>query len=209
MKKMPLIYCFVLFSLFANSQSVSLSTGFGLDANNQGKSMAFIPVEARWQPLPDIPMSLTINYDNGLTSHKDAEAFTLNPNLPGNAILKENYRTSLLTFGINIDIKLLSTTSKDEIIFSVIPLAFSCNNTKVSYKNFDKENYTILNEDIDESPSGLAAAFGLRYLFNKNKMISLNIQTPLLKRGRKDFNFNYAAPARLMLGYEFNYKKSK
>lgn len=209
MKKMPLIYCFVLFSLFANSQSVSLSTGFGLDANNQGKSMAFIPVEARWQPLPDIPVSLMFNYDNGLTSHKDAEAFTLNPNLPGYTILKENYKTNLLTIGINIDVKLLSTSPSDEIIFSFIPLAYSFHNTKVSYKNFDKENYTILNEDIDESPSGLAAAFGLRYLFNKNKNISLNIQTPLFKRRRRDFNLNYAAPARLMFGYQFNYKKSK
>ncbi len=207
--KTPLILFLLFLSLPGKSQSVSLATGLGLDANNPGKTMAFIPVEARWQPIADILLSLTINYDRGLGMTKNAEAFTLNPDLPGKVILKEKSNTNIVTIGANIDIKLFNTSSTDELLLTVMPLAYSFHDTKVSFRDFDKENYTILNEDINASKSGLVSAFGLRYLFRKDKFIALNIQTPLLRNKPTGADFKYAAPVRLMFGYRYNYKKSK
>lgn len=207
--KSPLILFLLFLSLSGKSQSVSLATGFGLDANNSGKSLALVPLEVRWHPFSDIPLALTINYDKGLSLQKNADAFTLNPDLPEKVILKERYNADIFTFGLTIDIKLFHTKPTDDFIFSVMPLAYSFHHIKVSYKDFDKENYTILNEDVSGSPSGLVSAFGIRYLFKKDKFIALNIQTPLLRKSSRDLNFRYTAPARLMFGYQFQYKESK
>ncbi len=208
MNKTLLPLCLMLFSLCGKSQSVSLSTGFGIDANNS-KAMVFLPVAIKWQAFPDVPLLLAVNHDQGFTLQKDVEAFTLNPNLPESIAAKEKYKTSLLTIGIDIDIKLFSTSPANKLVLAIMPLGYSFHNTKVTYADVDKENYTILNGDLAGSPSGLVSAFGLQYLFGKNKLITLNIQSPLYRETSRDHNLRYAAPARLMFGYQFQYKKMK
>lgn len=209
MRKIFLLTASLFISLILKSQTISISTGIASDANNAGNTFLFVPLEFQWHPFIDDKISFVIDYDFGLSEKSFGEAYTTNPALPGHVQLNEKMRTDLLTFGASVAIKLFRTKNNNLAELSLMPLGYSFQRFKASYKNFDQENYEILNQDVNRNSNGLVMAFGLKYRFNKNKIMSINIQTPLLKSRESDFNYQYVAPARFMFGYQFKYRKNK
>lgn len=209
MRKIFLLTATLFISFILKSQSISISTGLAPDANNAGNTFWFVPVEFHWHPLIDDKFSFVIDYDFGLSKNGTGEAYTTNPVLPGHLQLNEKMRTNLLTFGASVAIKLFRTKNINLAELSLMPLGYSFQHFKASYKNFDQQNYEILNQNVNRKSNGFVMAFGLKYRFNKNKIISVNLQTPLLKGRESDFNYQNVAPARFMFGYQFKYKKNK
>lgn len=210
MRKIFLLTAALFISFILKSQSISISTGIAPDANNAGNTFWFVPVKLQWHPFLDEKFSFVMDYDFGLSKKSTGEAYTTNPSLPGHVQLNERLRTNLLTFGASVAIKLFrAKKNKNLAELSLMPLGYSFQPFKASYKNFDQENYEILNQDVKRNSDGFVMAFGLRYHFDKNKIISINLQTPLLKTRKRDFNYQYAAPARFMFGYQLKYKKNK
>lgn len=153
--------------------------------------------------------SVVLNYDIGLNSDNHADAYTLNPSMEPHKIVNETIKTNLFTIGISFDINLYRMSNANNFNLSLMPVGFCFQRLKASYNNFDHENYSILNQETDKSNSGIVSSFGLQYQFNTNKIIGLNVQTPLYLRREKSMTYKYVAPARLMFGYRFNYKKQK
>lgn len=208
MRKVLFLPVALFISFTVKSQSISISTGLAPDANNPGNAFWFIPAEFQWRPLSDGIFSFVMDYDFGLHKKSTGEAYTTNPSLPGHVQLNERLRTNLLTFGLSFNIKLFQTQNKNLAELSIMP-GYSIQQFRASYKNFDQKNYEILNQDVNRNSNGFVMAFGLRYHFDKNKILSFNIQTPLFKSSEKDFNYRYAAPARFMFGYQLKYRKNK
>ena len=209
MRKIFLLTAALFISFILKSQSVSISTGIAPDANNPGNTFWFVPVELQWHPFIDEKFSFVMDYDFGLSKKSTGEAYTTNSSLPGHVQLNERLGTNLLTFGVSLNIKLFQAKNKNLAELSLMPLGCSFQRFKASFKNFDQKNYEILNQDVNRNSNGLIMAFGLRYRFDKNKIISINLQTPLLKSRKHDFNYQYAAPARFMFGYQLKYKMNK
>ena len=209
MRKIFLLTAALFISFIVKSQAISISTGIAPDANNPGNTFWFVPVELQWHPFIDERLFFIMDYDFGLSKKSTGEAYTTNPSLPGHVRLNERLRTNLLTLGFSFDVKLFQAKNKNLAELSLMPLGYSFQPFKASYENFDQENYEILNQDVKRNSDGFVMAFGLRYHFDKNKIISINLQTPLLKTRKRDFNYQYAAPARFMFGYQLKYKKNK
>ena len=209
MRKILLLSVLLFISFTVKSQFISISTGIASDANNAGNAFRSIPLEFQWYPFSDAKISFVIDYDLGLLKKSTGDAYTTNPALPGKVQLNEEMRTNLVTFGASFSVELFRTKSNNLAELSLMPLGYCFQHFKTSYKNFDKENYEILNQDVDRNSNGFVIAFGLKYQFNKNKIISFNIQPPLLKSRESDFNYQYIAPARFMFGYQYKYKKNK
>ncbi len=199
----------VFFFLTVHAQTLQLFTGYGRDMNNTSKAFNFIPVKIKWFPFQEKPLSIFANYDFGLDIHGRCEAYTLNPDLPSRVMLKEFAKTDLLTLGLDLNISLYTTGAGNQVHFFFSPIALTFQRFKASYPEFDKENYEILNQDISRNSSGLAFILGLDYRFNHNKIVALDFNTPLLKRRPGNFNYLYAAPLRLMVGYQFSFMKSR
>lgn len=209
MRKIFLLTATLFISFILKSQTISISTGIAPDANNPGNTFWFVPVEFQWHPFIDDKFAFVINYDFGLSKKGTGEAYTTNPVLPDHVQLNEKMRTNLLTFGASVTIKLFRTKKNNLAELSLMPLGYSFQRFKASYKNFDQENYEIINQDVNRNSNGFVMAFGLKYRFNNNKIISITLQPPLLKSKDGDFNYQNVAPARFMFGYQLKYKKNK
>jgi hypothetical protein len=208
MRKILLLPLALFISFTVKSQSISISTGLAPGANNPGNSFWFIPVEFQWHPFTDDIFSFVMDYDIGLHKKSAGEAYTTSPSLPGHVQVNERLRTNVLTVGLSLNVKLFQAQNKNLAELSIMP-GYSIQQFRTFYQNFDQENYEILNQDVNRNSNGMVMAFGLRYRFNKNKILSVNIQTPLFKSSEKDFNYRYAAPARFIFGYQLKYRKNK
>jgi hypothetical protein len=154
MRKIFLLTATLFISFILKSQSVSISTGISPDANNPGNTFWFVPVELEWHPFTDKKFSFIMNYDFGLSKKSTGEAYTINPSLADHVQLNERLRTNLLTVGFSFNIKLFQSKNNNLAELSLMPLGYSFQRFKTSYKNFDKENYEILNQDVNRNSNG-------------------------------------------------------
>ncbi|MEO8854786.1 MAG: hypothetical protein ABI359_13470, partial [Ginsengibacter sp.] len=207
------IFCILIFSLLTvevNAQSsVSISTGISKDINN---SISFyqLPFSVMWKPSKrkKAPLFLELDYAVPFGSKSSGEAYTLNPALPQKVILQEKIMPYTFTLSVGFRIHLFTTKTNNAFYLNFIPLGICSQNIKVLYKKFDKENYEILNPDVNSDESGLVMSLSPVYYFHKEKqdmMIMLHLQTPLLK-GDRDYalSYKYLAPLQLTIGYNLS-----
>ncbi len=166
------ILCLFFVSLFsgnANAQSsVSLCTGISKDINNS-ISLYQIPFSLIWKPFRNIksPLFLEFDYDLPLGSKSTGNAYTLNPDLTQEVTLQEKIMPYIFTASIGFRIHLF-TTKKDNIFYiNFVPFAICQQTIKVSYKNYDKENYEVLNPDVNSDNGGLVMSVAPVYYFHK------------------------------------------
>jgi hypothetical protein len=166
-----------------------------------------------WKPLKDknSPVFLELDYDLPLGSKSTGNAYTLNPALPQKVTLQEKIRPYVFTASVGFQIHVLTTKKNNAFFLNVVPLAFSQQTIKVSYKNYDTKNYEVLNPDVNSDAGGLVMSMAPVYYFHKAKqdmMLMLHLQTPLLKRKRDyELSYKYIAPLQLTFGYNFYYNK--
>jgi hypothetical protein len=204
----------ISFSIHAQS-SLSLSTGVSVDMNNTNQSFYHIPISFQWKPSSreKAPFFLEFDYDVPLTTKSKGNAYTLNPSLPSEVMLQESIRAYIFTASIGFRIHLYSTKKNNSFYLNLLPLGISNQNYKVTYKNYDKENYEVLNPDVNLNMGGLVMSMAAVYYFHKRKQdmqIMLHAQTPLL-RIIDDYPMSYKsiAPLQLTFGYNFYYNKRK
>lgn len=208
-----LIVC-VFFILGAiNAQSfISVSTGISTDLNNNNNSFYHIPVSVQWKPSAEkkFPLFLEINYDIPFTNKGSGNAYTLNPAMSQEVTLPENIRAYIFTMSIGFRIHLFTTKKNNSFFFNVLPLSVCSQNFKVTYKNYDKENYEVLNPDVHLNATGAVMSMAAVYNFHKQKqdmMMMLHLQSPLLKwTNDYPMSYKFISPLQLTFGYNFYYK---
>ena len=217
MKSSHSILCLFIITLFAGGVSaqsvISLSTGWSTDLNNAVHAFHHIPVSFNWQPLKDkrLPFLVELDYDIPLAIRSSGDAFTLNPALPGKVTLSEDIRPRLITASVGLTIPVYRRKSGKSIYVSFFPIAICNQDIKVTYKNYDKENYEVLNPDVTTKETGAVMAVAAVYNFHTLKQdlrLMLHLQTPLFKgNGDYQLSYKYVAPLQLTFGYNFYYNK--
>ncbi|MEO8821983.1 MAG: hypothetical protein ABI366_00310 [Ginsengibacter sp.] len=209
-------FLFITFSITTNAQSsISLSTGISTDMNNSNKTFHHIPISLQWKPFADkkSPLFLEFDYDIPLINKRTGDAFTLNESLPQKVTLQENISSSIFTMAVGFRIHLYTNKKNNSFYLNILPVGICSQNFKVSYKNFDKVNYEVLNPDVNSSPAGFVMSMAAVYNFHKTKqdmMLMLHAQTPLLtSRGDYPLSYKYAAPLLITFGYNFYYNKRR
>jgi hypothetical protein len=204
---------FLTSSITATAQSfVSISTGILTDVNQNRKSFYHIPVSIQWKPFAEsnVPFLLQFDYGIPLTAKDAGDAFTLNPSLPAKVTLTEKIQPYIFTFSIGFQIHLLTTKKNNSFYLDLFPLGISNQNFKINYKNYDKENYEVLNPDLNRNSGGYVMSMAAVYNLHNDLLLMLHLQTPTFTR--KDdylFAFKSIAPLQLTFGYKFYYKKRK
>jgi len=160
-----------------------------------------------------------VDYDIPVSGETTANAYTLNPSLPAEMALQEDIRPYIFTISLGWRVYLFSTKNKNSFYLDLLPISICNQDFKVSYKNYDKTNYDILNPDVNLNNTGLVMSGGVVYkvLLKKNKdnlVVMLHAQTPLIQlhlSSPSSYSLSYAnvAPLQLTVGYNFDYNRKK
>jgi hypothetical protein len=144
----------------------------------------------------------------------NADAYTVNPVLPAHVTLQELLRPGIFTVNIGSEINLYTNRKSNNSIYLDITIGVSSQHFKVSYKNYDKQIYEVLNPDVSTDFSGLEVGIALVYNFHKLKpdmFLMLYIQTaPLVTNFQNYYAMTYkvVAPLEITFGYKlFNHRK--
>lgn len=206
------IICTSSFRAVTAQSFLSISTGISTDVNQNRKSFYHIPVSLQWKPgnSRHSPFIFEFDYAIPLTTKGSGEAYTLNSQLPEKVTLTESIHATIFTVSLGFQIHLLTDKKNNTLSLDLFPLSFSSQRYKVDYKNYDKENYEVLNPDLNRNTSGLAMATAIIYNFLKNQemMAMIRIQSPTFTR-KDDYPLAYKsiAPLQFTMGYNFYYKK--
>jgi hypothetical protein len=151
------------------------------------------------------------DYDIPLSDKSSGDAYTLNPTLPGKVTLMENIRPYLFTVSVGFRIPVNTGKTHNNFYLHFFPIGLCNQKFKVVYKNYDKENYEVLNPDVSTSETGVVMSMAAVYNFHKTKqdmILMLHLQTPLFKKkGDYLLSYKYIAPLQLTFGYLFYYNK--
>lgn len=208
-------FLFILSSFATNAQSyLSISTGISTDVNQNRKSFYHIPVSFQWKPFPEknVPLLLELNYGIPLTTKGSGNAFTLSSSLPEKVTLTEKIDPYIFTINLGFQIHLFTTKKNNTLCLDLFPLGICNQNFKIKYKNYDKENYEVLNPDLSRNSGGFEMSMATVYNFHKNQdmMFKLHIQTPTFtQKDNYPSAYRSIAPLQLTFGYSFYYKKRK
>lgn len=192
---------------------VSLSTGVSLDLNNTHHSFYHVPLTLQWKPFSKktSPFFLEVDYDIPIMVKGTGHAFTLNPDLPKEISLEENIRAFVFTASIGFRIHLYTNEKNNSFYVNLMPAGICAQKFKVSYKDYDNQDYEILNPDINLNKGGIVMGMAGIYNFHKRKqdmMIMLHVQTPPFQsRGDYPLSYNFIVPLQLTFGYNFYYNK--
>jgi len=207
---------FISFSFATHAQSsFSLSTGISSDLNNVHHSFYHIPFSLQWKPSPRKRAAFFVefDYDFPFTTKSTGQAYTLNPSLPKEVTLQETIRPYIFSVSIGFRIHLYTNKRNNSFYLNLLPFGISTQNFKINYKNFDKENYEILNPDINMNRGGIVSSIAAVYNFHKTKQdmkLMLHVQSPPLEgTGKYPLSFRFVAPLQLTFGYNFYYNKRK
>lgn len=217
--KLSFLLAFIIFLAFSSkvkAQSfLSFSTGISSDLNNVHHSFYHIPFSLQWKPSSRkrAPFFFEFDYDIPFTVKSTGDAYTLNPSLPEKVTLQETIRASVFTASIGFRIHIYTNKRNNSFYLNLLPFGISAQNFKVNYKNFDKENYEILNPDINMNRGGIVTSIAAEYNFHKTKQdmkLMLHIQSPPLRStGDYPLSYKFIAPLQLTFGYNFYYNKRK
>ncbi|HVZ95293.1 MAG TPA: hypothetical protein VG847_00355 [Chitinophagaceae bacterium] len=191
--------------------NITLSTGPAKDLNNTNYEFYYLPVAVQWNPgnKKSHPFFAEISYGQTFNVSNSGTAYTLHPSLPPSETLKESIYANIATFNLGGRIRVGRPNRKSDV--NIILTAGICSqNFKVTYKNYDKTNYEVLNPDVNTNMSGAVEGFGIEYHFSVHHSVRLYAQTPLLIiRGDYPLSFRSIGSVQLAYGYKFYYKKRK
>ena len=211
-KALFVVTCLILSATSLHAQSrLGFSTGIAFDLNNSGKFKQ-IPFSLQWTTSATKTGSFIIKADYSIPaagSSRDS-AFTLATGLPPAIAVERKIRNTSfsLLFGYRFILKTNSENNK--VFIDFLPIGFSSQSFKVSYENYNNDDYEVINPDVNVKREGLVASIGVCYTL-KDFVFQVHAQTPILTVASKDYNVSYhsAAPLQLMIGYMFNLGKQK
>jgi hypothetical protein len=217
-----LIILSTLFAIILKAQpSLTFATGISTNTNTGSTSETFnhVPFTLQWKPFssPTSPFFIKLDYDLPISGYGTGYAYTLNPSLPQEVTLQETVRPYIFTASIGFHIHLFAAENKNVLYLDLLPFGICSQNFKVSYKNYDKTNYDILNPDINLNRTNYVASIGATYSISlqkirdgNNLLIMLHLQSPLAAgTGAYPLSYRYVAPLELTVGYNFYYNKNR
>ncbi|UAY52502.1 hypothetical protein [Ferruginibacter albus] len=189
----------------------TIATGIGIDINsdNQNYTFTYIPITVTWVKASYENIAFIAKAELGIpfgASGSDS-AYTLNPSLPSSISLKKKIAPYLFSLGIGLRINVLENKKKQHLLVDFLPLEIFSQNFNVSYSNYDKSNYDIINPDVDLNRTSLAIGLDIAWqttVFKKNVFVTLGVQTPVFT-GTGDYELSYKliTPLQLTFGYGF------
>lgn len=215
--KNKLIFIFSLLLLFSTglcAQSfISLSSGLSYDLINNHPNFYHVPFIFKLKPSPreKAPLFIELNYSIPIISKNPRDAYTLNPSLPEKISLQENISSYIFSVSVGFRIHLVTNKRNNSFYLNLLPLGICTQYFKIHYKNYDNQNYEVLNPDVDLNAGGPIMAMEAAYYFHKTKqdiVLLLHLQTqPLGVIGDYPLSYKTMAPLQLTLGYNFYYNK--
>lgn len=201
---------FILFVSHTNAQSfIALSTGISKDINNT-RSFYAVPVTLRWEPFRHSAFFIEATKEIGFNRLAHADAYSLNPQLPAHVVLTE--QISLRSFSVDMGgAVIVYHDKKNNQVTLNISFGVSDQHFTVTYRNYDKANYKVLNPDVDKVFSGAYTSIAPVYNFHRGKrdlFLMLRLQSPPLVGVGDRYNLSYrqTAPVQLTFGYKLFYK---
>lgn len=219
------IYIVILFSfcyLQGHSQhSLIVTSGFSIDANRKpGSPVTFthIPLSLQWLPArfgSRVFPVIKIDYLLPLNKTATDNAYTLNTAVSNEIPIRKTYRPFI--FNLNTGMRFMVYQRGRNFLYTDALLTAICHQyIKVSYENYDNDNYEILNPDISVRKTSIGVGLGLVYrrlLSGRSSVLCmLNIQSPPFtssKVDRYEVSYRFVAPIQFTIGYGFSYKKAK
>ncbi len=209
-----LVLLFAIIFQKASSQSfIALSSGISTDLNNK-KTFYHVPVIFRIEPFQRSGFFIEGNYSIPFSRRSAADAYTAKPSLPGHVVLIETIRPYLYTLSFGGEIHLYTNKENKNSIYLNLSAGICSQGFKVKYKNYDKENYEVLNPDVNTDSSGLVYSIGCVYNFHQPKndfFLMVNLQTPplIVALNRYAMTYKMIAPLQITFGYKLIYNKRK
>jgi hypothetical protein len=206
--------CFILFSLSANAQCfVGLSTGISKDiSDNVNQAFYHIPVTLQWKPTRKRwnVFFLEANYDIPIAGNSSVKAYTANPSLPQSINVTEKVRPYIFSLFAGATTHFVIDKERDDYLYINLLLGICNQSFIVKYANPDKNNYVVLDPDVNYENASIVGAFEVAYKFHNNLMAMLHIQTTMdASEGNYPLSYKFVAPMQLTLGYNFYYNKLK
>lgn len=219
------IYIIILFAFLAlqghSQHSLIIASGFSTDANKKyGSPVTFthIPFSLQWLPTRfgnRVFPVIKIDYLLPLNKTTTDNAYTLNTALSNEISIRKTYRPFI--FNLNTGMRFMVYQRDKHFFYADALLTAICHQyIKVSYENYDTENYEILNPDISVRKTSIGVGLGLVYrrlLSTRSSVLCmLNIQSPPFtssKVDRYEVSYRFVAPIQFTIGYGFSYKKTK
>lgn len=202
---------FIFFASHTFAQSfVALSSGISTDLNNK-KPFYTVPVTLRWEPFKRSAFFIEATKGIGFNRIADGDAYTTKSGLPEHVVLTEVIK--LNTFSVDIGGAIVLYTNKKNNRFTLnLSMGIGTELFKVNYRNYDNNNYEVLNPDVGEDLSGLYVSIAGVYNFHKRKQdmfVMLRLQSPSSARNpdRYKLSYNVTAPLQLTYGYKLFYNK--
>lgn len=206
---------FITLTLNATAQSsLSFSSGISADVNNK-LSIYHVPLSLQWKPgkKENSPFFVEADYYIPVAGKRNADAYTLNQLLPQHVNLTETIRSGIFTLAIGFRIHLYSAESKS-FYLNLLPVGICSQTFKINYKNYDRQNYEVLNPDESRDFTGFVSGLAFVYNFHKttkNMFFMLHIQSPLIAYDMNKYPVSYktVAPLKFTYGYNFYYNKKR
>lgn len=189
---------------------IALSAGISKDLNNK-RPFYTVPVTLRWEPFKHSAFFIEATKEIGFSRLAHADAYTVNPQLPGHVVLTEAVSLTTFSMGIGGTVVLYTNKKNNQLTLNV-SLGVCDEHFTVTYRNYDKVNYEVLNPDVGKDFSGLYTSIAGVYNFHKRKQdmfIMLRLQSPALAGTSDRYILSYqeTAPMQLTYGYKLFYKK--
>jgi hypothetical protein len=212
-KLLSVSVCCILFSFSLSAQSyLGLSTGIAKDVNNNhNETFYHVPITLQWKPFWSHynPFMMELNYDIPFSGNHTANAYTLNPSLPGSVQLQEQIRPYIFTASIGMGWRAIVNKDKNDILYFNVMTGICNQYFSVNYKHYDKANYEVLNPDVSSNLTSLVFIGEVEYKFHNNMILMLRAQSPLIDESNGSYPLSYkdVAPLQLGFGYNFYYNK--
>lgn len=189
-----------------------MSTGLAFDLNNSG-SFKQIPLSLQWMIPARLNKSSFVfkaDFSFPVGGRGKDSAFTLASGLPPAIAVDKTTRNTSWSFLIGYRFVFNTSLEKNRFFIDFLPIGLSFQSFKISYKNFNKSDYEVINPDVDMKRRGLVGCLGVGYILN-DLVFQVHAQSPILVVEKKDYAVSYrsAAPLQLTVGYLFKISKHK
>jgi hypothetical protein len=213
-KLLPLLLftTILLYKTTVSQMYIEPIVGFQNDVNNHFHfSQINTAVQFSYKFKRNYELSFQLQRSWPLSYHTADSSFTLTPSLPLYAPAQKTIKASNQSIAIINRFNVLGRKPKSTLNI-LAGVGVTRQDILVNYQ-YDKNNYTILNPDETQKPSGLFLSGGLEYLRDlKYGRIFAQIiiaTQPSSKKINYPSSFVYMAPLCLNAGYSFSIKTKK
>lgn len=184
------------------SQQLGLSTGISIDANNHGRNKQ-VPLSLQWIPQQWTNVAIVARLDAALPLgySREVTAYTLQSGLSPSAPVRETIRNSWMALSIGARLSFPLRNNGRYLFADFIPAGIGTQRFKVNFKNYNRDDYEILNPDTDQKKTGVFVGAGFGFVIS-NFVAQVHAYTPLLA-SKDDYKLSYKfnAPISVTIGY--------